>query len=145
MGITVSYRPTFFNPMKVGTGGIGMVKDYAKLRSLAAEHAQHARHAAARGDHIAQMYHESRAKHLSSARGKVATMLSARTGIGIGRHAGETFGTGIKHGWSPAKHVGTYTAHIGRSGGAKPSRGGSSGGGGGGGGGVHRDSHGRFA
>lgn len=136
MGITVSYRPTFFNPMKVGTGGIGLAKDYAKLRSLAADHMQHARRAAARGDHIAAMYHESRAKHLSTIRGKAATILSARTGVGIGRHAGETFGTGIKHGWSPVKHVGTYTAHISRSGGI---------GGGVGGGGVHRDSHGRFA
>ena len=139
MGVTVSYRPTFFNPMKVATGGLGMARDYAKLRSLAAEHAQHARHAAARGDHIAQMYHESRAKHLSTVHGKAATMLSARTGLGIGRHAGETFGTGIKHGWSPAKHVGTYTAHIGRFGGPKkPGKGG-------GGGGIHRDSHGRFS
>lgn len=133
---SIHYRTTFFNPTKLG--GLSAAHDLIKLRSAAAEHLEHARHAKQRGDHIAVAYHESRHQYLTSTKGKLATMLAARTGVGIGRQSGETFGLNIKKGWSPAKHTHTRTVFRNKSKGGGDS-------GGGGGGGIHHDPNsGRF-
>ena len=104
------YRTTYLNPLKshspasLITAGV----DVARLRSAAKEHAEMARHARQRGDHIAAAYHQSCHEYLSTAKGKAATILAARTGIGIGSQAGEHFGLNISKGWSPTKHTNTY-------------------------------------
>lgn len=145
MPVSVSYRPTFFNPLKLVTAGgaFSAARDYHRLGKLAREHEAHARHAAAMGDRVGQAYHEQRAKHLSSSSGRASTILAARTGVGIGKHAMDSFGTGIKAGWSPVRSVGVYSKKVNIPKMRIPKFGKS--GGGGGGGGVHRDSHGRFS
>lgn len=105
----ISYRTTYMNPAKLtsttsmATAGL----DLMRMRSAALDHKEHARHARARGDHIAAAYHESRHQYLSSMKGKAATLLSARTGLNIGHQAGEHFGLNITKGFSPLAHVGT--------------------------------------
>lgn len=150
---SIHYRATFFNPTKVHKAPLSVGIDALRLRSAAAEHLEHARHAKQRGDHIAVAYHESRHQYLTSMRGKAATLLAARTGIQVGHQAGETFGLNIKKGFSPVKHTHTRTLFGG--GAAKPAapapapKGGGrkkgGGGGHGGGGGVkHSSTTGRF-
>lgn len=144
---TVRWRPTFFNPTDAHKAPLSAAHDLIKLRSAAAEHLEHARHARQRGDHIAVAYHESRHAYLTSTKGKLATVLAARTGVQLGHQAGETFGLNIKKGVSPIKHTNTYTLFAGKHEPPAPhrGRGGKKGGGHGGGGGVHHDpSSGRF-
>ncbi len=137
---TIRYRPTFFNPMDAHKAPLSAANDYRKLRSAAEEHLEHARHARQRGDHIAVAYHESRHAYLTSTKGKLATMLAARSGIQLGHQAGENFGLKIQKGFSPAKHTSTYTAFAGKHAPAAP-KGGSRDNGGG----IHHSkSNGRF-
>lgn len=136
---SIHYRTTFVNPTTLHKQVLSSGHDLLKMRTAAAEHLEHARHARERGDHIAVAYHESRHAYLSSTKGKLATLMAARTGIQVGHQAGENFGLNIKKGWSPDKHTHTRTLFKG-----KPKGGGGGGSHGGGGGVHHSSSTGRF-